>query len=67
MSILTRHKEERKRQKITLKEMAGRLGITPKTLYFYEKGERQISFSLYKKYLNELGYLLIFTRKEDNL
>lgn len=62
--ILARLITERKRRKISQTEMSVKLGVNRKTLYYYEKGKRDITFELAVRYCEELGFRLFMGFKE---
>jgi transcriptional regulator with XRE-family HTH domain len=58
MSTFEKLIEQRKRLKITQREMAKHLKVTPSTLNKYEFGKRKISAEAMDEYCDYLGYEL---------
>jgi transcriptional regulator with XRE-family HTH domain len=56
-------KDIRRRNKVSIKEMALRIGVSEVSLSMYENGRRDISAKLLEKYADELGYEFILTVK----
>lgn len=54
----------RKRQKISISEMARKLGIDRKTLTFYENGDREISARKQDEYADVLGMRIMVLARE---
>lgn len=66
MSKIETLKKYRKQAKITIKDMAGRIGVTPETLSHYENGHRKLPIDKAEKYCSELELELRILIKESN-
>jgi transcriptional regulator with XRE-family HTH domain len=55
MNIIEKLKRERKKQGVSVSEMANRLFVTKGTVYEFEKGQHSPTFSSLEKYARALG------------
>jgi transcriptional regulator with XRE-family HTH domain len=63
MAILKDLVQLRKQQKVTQKEMAKRIGMTPERLSRYERGNRKINIDFVVDYALAIGYELRLLKK----
>lgn len=56
---------EQKKQGISARELAKRIGCTDRIISCWKTGKRNISLKMAEKVLAELGYQLIIVKKDD--
>lgn len=58
--------KERKKQGVSMREFARRIGCTSRSILYWDKGERMISVEMADRALKELGLTIELGKVEEN-